>query len=427
MPYTFVDYLAKTVECWISTETTTDGKYGIFYKPANEFTLALGMVVTGGVGVIQGQIGTGGGVNQSSVHTSSVTVNDGKPHHLVLRFDFGASVSQLWVDGVLATTTTTFTNISQDELNIVVGKPYTSSATATYNMTSGFIGTVDELLFYSTSALTSTEIANHYAIGKGNYLTGQTASARITSLLAMADWMSDGSTLSTATATVQGVNTENETLLSALKKCETADQGRLFCNREGLVQYISHSNLATNSTSNTSQRTFGDGTGELPYLDLGFVYNDRLIYNRSTVSRANGATAVINDTSSQTQYFIRTDSLSGLVNDTDDQIDGIARIRVATYKQPALRIEQMRFTPRRLPSMYGTTILDDIGTRITVNRRPQGVGSVISKELLIEGITHDIDVSSWVTTYNLSPAPLPLLVLDSTTYGVMDSTNLLGY
>jgi hypothetical protein len=77
--------------------------------------------------------------------------------------------------------------------------------------------------------------------------------------------------------------------------------------------------------------------------------------------------------------------------------------------------------------MYAATITDDIGTRITVKRRPQGVGSVISKELIIEGISHDIDVSSWVTTYNLSPAPLPYLILDDTTFGVMDSTNLLGF
>ena len=427
MPFNLYNYLAKTVECWISTSTTTDGSYGIFYRPGYEYTIAIGMVVSGGVGIIQGQFGSVSGISISYAETSNVKVNDGKPHHIVLRFNWSTSTSELWVDGILATSSTSFTNTDSGQSNIVVGKAYTSSVTSTFNMASGFVGTIDELALYSTVALTATQIANHYAIGKGNYLTGQTASARITTLLTMADWMSDGSTLSTATATVQGINTENETLLTALKKCETADQGRLFCNREGLVQYISHSSLATNSTSNTSQRTFGDGTGELPYLDLGFVYNDRLIYNRSTIGRANGATAVINDTSSQTQYFIRTDSLSGLINDTNDQIDGIARIRVATYKQPNLRIEQMRFTPRRLPSMYGTTITDDIGTRITVKRRPQGIGSAISKELIIEGITHDIDVSSWVTTYNLSPAPLPLLVLDSATYGVMDSTNLLGY
>jgi hypothetical protein len=312
-------------------------------------------------------------------------------------------------------------------LNIVVGKPYTSSATAIYNMTSYFVGTLDELTLYSTVALTSTQIAAHYAIGKGTYLTGNTATQRLESLLAMADWMSDGETFSTATSTVQGIDTQNDTLLSALKECETADQGRLFCDRSGLVKFISHDSMATTSTFNTSQRTFGDGTGELPYLDLEFTYNDQLIFNRAIVARREGATAVVNDTTSQGQYFIRTDSQSGLINNTDEQVDDIARVRLATYKQPQLRIDQMRFSPRRLTSMYAATITDDIGTRITVKRRPQGVGSVISKELIVEGISHDIGISSWVTTYNLSPAPLAFLILDNLVYGVMDSTNVLGY
>ena len=427
LTFNALDYLFKTVECWISTETTTDGKYGIFYKPGNEFTLALGMVVTGGVGVIQGQIGTAGGIALADAKTSVVTVNDGKPHHLVLRFDFAASSAQLWVDGVLATTTTTFTTISQDEPNIVVGKPYTSSATATYNMTSSFVGTLDELTLYATTALTSTQNANHYAIGEGTYFTGNTTTQRLNSLLAMADWMSDGETFSTATSTVQGIDTQNKTVLTALKEGETADQGRLFCDRSGLVKFISHNEMAVNSTFNTSQRTFGDGTGELPYLDLEFTFNDQLIYNRTIVARQNGATAVVNDTTSQGEYFIRTDSLSGLINDTDDAITDIARVRLATYKEPQLRIDQMRFSPRRLTSMYAATITDDIGTRITVNRLPQGVGSVISKELIVEGITHDIGTSSWVTTYNLSPAPLPFLVLDDNTFGVLDSVNVLGF
>ena len=343
-----------------------------------------------------------------------------------MRWDWATSAAQLWVDGTLATISSSFTTSPPVQTVTTVGKAFVASADTTRNASNDFTGVIDELAFYGNTALTAAQIAAHYAIGKGTYLTGNTASARVTSLLTMAGWMSDGTNLTTATSKVQGIDTQNDTLLSALKECETADQGRLFCDRSGLVKFISHDSMAITSTFNTSQRTFGDGSGELPYLDLEFTFNDQLIFNRSIASRLEGATAVVNDTTSQGQYFIRTDSQSGLINDTDQAMTDIANVRLATYKQPQLRIDQMRFSPRRLTSMYSATITDDIGTRITVKRRPQGVGSVISKELIVEGISHDIGISSWETTYNLSPAPLAFFILDSSTFGVL-GTNLLGY
>ena len=426
MPFSFVDYLTKSVECWISTSTTTDGSYGIFYRPGYEYTMAIGMVVSGGVGTIQGQWGTVAGINQTTAETSTVTVNDGKPHHIVLRWDWDTNAHQLWVDGVLATTSTSFSNDAPTETDMVVGKAFTSSATATYNMTSSFVGTVDELVLYKDSVLTTTQIANHYAIGKGTYLTGNTTTQRLDSLLAMADWMSDGTDLTTATSTVQGIDTQGKTLLSALKECEDADQGRLFIDGSGKVAFISHDALATTATYNTSQRTFGDSTSELPFTNIEFVYNDQLVKNRVIVQRFNGPTYTVNDTTSQGQYFIRTDSQSGLINDTDGAITDLANVRLATYKQPAMRIESLGFTPRADTTIYTGLIGDELGTRITVNRRPQSVGAVISKELLIEGVQHDIAPMMWSSTYNLSPAPLDFFILDSSTFGVLD-TNLLGY
>ena len=429
-PFSASDYLAKTVECWIqTTSATTTGTSGIFYRPGNEFMISLRL--TGynpvGFGVLKAVWGSATTPNTATEIQSTVNVGDGKPHHVVMRWDSATSAKQLWVDGILATITDTFTTSAPVQTKTTVGRPFVASADTTRNATVGFAGIIDELAFYGNTALTAAQIADHYAIGKGNYQTGDTATQRLESLLPMADWMSDGETFSTATSTMQGINTQGKTLLSALKECETADQGRLFCDRSGLVKFISHNEMAVNSTFNTSQRTFGDGTGELPYLDLEFNYNDQLIFNRSIASRQNGATATGNDTTSQGQYFIRTDSQSGLINDTDQAMTDIANVRIATYKQPQLRIEQMRFSPRRLTSMYSATITDDIGTRITVKRRPQGVGSVISKELIVEGISHDIGISSWVTTYNLSPAPLAFLILDNLVYGVIDSTNVLGY
>ena len=430
----------RTIEFWFSTTTTTPGTYGI----ANGFFMqwGVGFTVNGsGIGFLRAYWNDTSIGIFPTMFNPTIQINDGKPHHVVMVWNDTGLIHNgtlkakgVYLDGVFfgdgdaseSFPTFTTTDPKPGVFNAIGAtfSPFTATAD---NYANYFTGTLDELNFYANNILNETQVAAHYAIGKGTYLTGNTTTQRLESLLAMADWMSDGETFSTATSTVQGIDTQNDTLLSALKECETADQGRLFCDRSGLVKFISHNEMAVNSTFNTSQRTFGDGTGELPYLDLEFTYNDHLIFNRSNVARREGATAVIDDTTSQGQYFIRTDSQSGLINDTNEQVDDIARVRVATYKQPQLRIDQMRFSPRRLPSMYAATITDDIGTRITVKRRPQGVGSVISKELIVEGISHDIGISSWVTTYNLSPAPLAFLILDNLVYGVIDSTNVLGY
>jgi hypothetical protein len=427
------------VNFWIQTDTTTTGSYGIytFFAGSGGFPSCIGMDVAGGSGTIrisytQTQFGTYPGITEAV--SSSVVVNDGKPHHIMFGSDIvsGGGID-LYVDGVRATTAGTSADwtdsVTREQFGIARTFAVNTTLTSGIDFTSNFVGTIDDIVGYAISLgspIDANDVSTNYAIGVGTYLAGNTATQRLDSLLAMADWMSDGETFSTATSTVQGIDTQNDTLLSALKECETADQGRLFCDRSGLVKFISHDSMATTSTFNTSQRTFGDGSGELPYLDLEFTFNDQLIFNRSIASRLEGATVVVNDTTSQGQYFIRTDSQSGLINDTDQAMTDIANVRIATYKQPQLRIEQMRFSPRRLTSMYSATITDDIGTRITVKRRPQGVGSVISKELIVEGISHDIGISSWVTTYNLSPAPLAFFILDSSTFGVLD-TNLLGY
>jgi hypothetical protein len=426
-PFSATSYLAKTVECWIQTGDYVAGNQGIFYRPGNEFTIALHIAnLTATNGVLYATWGSVAGVNLATQIQSTVNVRDGKPHHVVMRWDWATSAAQLWVDGTLATISSSFTTSPPVQTNTTVGKAFVASADTTRNASNDFTGVIDELTFYGNTALTATQIADHYAIGKGNYETGDTASARVTSLLTMAGWMSDGTDLTTATSTVQGIDTQGKTLLAALKECEAADQGRLFIDGSGKVAFISHDTLAKTTTYNTSQRTFGDSSGELPFTDIEFVYNDQLIKNRVIAERSNGATAVVNDTTSQGQYFIRTDSQSGLINDTDQAMADIANVRLATYKQPAMRVESLGVSPRANTTIYTGLIGDEIGTRITVKRRPQGVGSVISKELLIEGVSHDIGPQTWSSTYNLSPAPLAFFILDSSTFGVLD-TNLLGY
>ena len=426
-PFNILNYLNVSLECWISTSTTTDGSYGIFHKSGSESAISLGMKVSGGVGTIQAQIGSIAGISSVWAMTSTKLVNDGLRHHLAIVWDWNTSQHDLYVDGIVATTFDYFgPALNTYNAEVQVGAPFSPSTDPTYNFTSSFVGSVDELAFYASKSLTLTEIEIRRQIGRGRYANNY-ASTRAANVLTMAQWMTDGAEITASSSMVQAFNTQGKTVLASLQECEAAEQGRLFINAAGKVRFVSRLELSTDSPYNVPTRVYGDGPAELPYLDIAFVYNDQLVKNLVTVSRANGATAQAQDTESQGQYFVRSDSLSDLISNSDDFSVDLANARLAFYKQPSMRVESLAVNPRANPaSLYPAVIGDEIGTRITVKRRPQGVGSAISKELMIEGISHTITPDGWATTYNCSPAPTVFFLLDSTASGVLD-TSQLGY
>jgi len=429
-PFSFYDKDNKTLEFWIQTNTTDDGSYGIFYSPGNEFTIAAGMIVTGGVGVIQAQWGSISGVSLAVAIDSAVRVNDGRPHHICLRFDWsGSPTFNVAVDGVNTSLFTSFsTTPPADPYIATVGKAYTSSATSTYNMASNFVGEIDELIFYTDTTLSLAEVVAHRDIGRGTYLTGQSTEGRIDTILTMADWMSDGTDLGTGRGTVRGILTNGVTALDAIKEAEAAEQGRVFMDVAGNVKFVGRQQIGESSTYVTSQATFGDGAGELHYLDIGTNYDDQRIYNRITVQRDGGPAITTNDTASQSRYFIKTNDLTGLITDTDDQSIDIANARLASYADPQLRIESLTFDPRSAPAdLFPIALAFEIGTRITVNRRPQGVGDPISRDVFIESVAHEITPDTWTTTYQLSPVYFDPWIIEDATNGYIDSTFAVGY
>jgi hypothetical protein len=420
----------RTLEFCFTTTTTADGNYGMAKVDSLETVMGVGMVVSGGVGTLKIWRGSISGINQVNIYTSSVVVNNGELHHVVvpLSGDFVSPVVLPKVDNVNTslTTTRTWTEDFDNPVNFFdsFGLPMTQLSGDNFSLP--FTGVLDEIVVHRKN-LTNTEIANHYQIVTGTYLAGQTTSQRIASLLDMGSWMSDGRELGVGNSTVQAIKTSNKTLLSAMKECEEAEQGRLFIGPNGKVKFIGRQEINTTTIYNTSQRTYGDSGSELPYTDIQFAYNDRLISNRVTVSKENGGSFIANDTASQSEYFIRAKNLSDLIVESERFLSDLAIAQVATYKQPELRVQSLEVNPRPKPaSLYPAVLSDDVGLRVTVVRRPQSVGSAISKSLILEGVGHSITTDNWVTQYSFSPVPPDYFVLDSETFGVLDQ-NLLGY
>jgi hypothetical protein len=213
--------------------------------------------------------------------------------------------------------------------------------------------------------------------------------------------------------------------LDAVRETQLAEQGRVFVDGYGRVKLIPRLSIYTVAEYSTPQAIFGDAPGELPYSDVQFSYDDRLIINSSSVSRQGGATFTSVDASSQDSYFLRSERLPELAVDTDEFAQQVAAYRIILYKDPLVRVESLEIKPRVDPAnLFPKALEYDIGTRITVKRTPQGVGSPISKDLLIEGVSHDITVDGWTTRWGLSPVPFDVFILDSVTKGILDTSRL---
>jgi hypothetical protein len=418
-----------TLEAWFSTTCVTDGTYGIAKWGWGEFAIGFGMKVTAGVGKIIAWQGSIGGVDIMQIYAPSTVVNDGQSHHAVVTLR--NSTTHPYLDGVDMGSYTGGTwngSIGYFANPDTIGLPMTQLSTG-QTFASAFIGTIDEVIFWNKT-LTSTQIIDHYNIGKGVYGAGDLASTRVATILTVANWPTDARQIATSTTAVQGVAVNGKSALALLQEVDKTEQGMLFADKDGSIRFISKDALSTTALYNTSQATFGDAAGEFAYNDIVPSSGERYVYNSIRASRINGSEYIVENATSILEYWQRTLDFTGLIANGDGYVLDLANARAAEYAEPQMRIESMRFSPRDDPTnLYGPAITYDIGTRLTVNRRPQSVGSAISKQVRIVGISHTIDAGgqSWETTYRLAPVfYTDQFVLDSATYGVLDSSRI-GY
>lgn len=330
--------------------------------------------------------------------TAGGSIPDNEPHLVVITWAAG-SPTVIYVDGVDATTaTTTFTgtmaNTTDKWATLLNGFDYPP-----FPYSSGFLSAYDELILYDR-VLTPTEVASHYS-NIASAWSGDTTGDRIGHLLDVMPWPAADRNIDSGTSVLQEAQLGGS-ILAALQKVEETEQGALFIAKDGAVRFIGRDQLA----SGTSYATFGDDGSELEYTDLTYVYDDQLIFNEVQVTREGGITQVVGDPTSQTRYLRRTKVFDGMLYQTDVEARGLGDWWINHYKDPLLRATDMKLEPSagneatHFPQVLGRELMD----RVTVRRRPQNLGAAIDQEALIEGISHSVTATEWVTTWNLSPA-----------------------
>jgi hypothetical protein len=211
-----------------------------------------------------------------------------------------------------------------------------------------------------------------------------------------------------------------------MAKINESVQGRIFCARNGVFTFQDR----VGTTLSAPTASFHDDGTAIPYDNVGISFEANQVINRAAVQHA-GATSpeIAEDLTSQATYFIQTTAISDALvhNDT-------AALDLANYLlvgQPEARYTNVSTPFAALTDAQRDVVaILEIGDTVSVEKSFTSGNSItqLAQELAIEGIQHQIDLSTGhrITLFT-SPTTLVFeLILDDILYGRIDEENVLG-
>jgi hypothetical protein len=255
-----------------------------------------------------------------------------------------------------------------------------------------------------------------------NATAGQTTGTRIGKILDQVDFPSNMRIIDTGSTTCQVDPATTRSSLQALQVAEFTEQGAFFILPDGTAEFKDRSDVVESLAASPIE--FNQTTG-IPYSDLKFAFDDKLIINSATMTRVGGTTVSSSDADSIAKYFPHGMNVENLIAQTDAQVQNIADIYVATRKETTIRIDAMTvdLLDPDVPTdtMIGLDYFDNL--KIT-NVQPDG--STIVKVLQAQGLAWDITPNSMKCTVTTLEPIVEGFIIGSSTYGIIGQS-IMGY
>ena len=232
---------------------------------------------------------------------------------------------------------------------------------------------------------------------------------------------------STLTLGGTGVYTvPNGTSVAAyMAKINEAVQGRIFVARDGTFTFQDR----IGTTLSASVADFHDDGTQIAFDQVGISFEANEVVNRASVSLPSGSPEVAEDLASQTTYFIQTTSISDCLLNNNTAAQDLATYLLVAEPTPRYTSVSTPFSTLT-DAQRDIVAVIEIGNTITVEKSfATGLTTTqLAQELAVEGIQHQIDLSSGhrITLFT-SPTSLVFeLILDDAVYGTLDEENVLG-
>lgn len=251
---------------------------------------------------------------------------------------------------------------------------------------------------------------------------GQTTGTRITKILDQVSFPTSMRITDTGSTTVQADPATARTALAALKAAEFAEQGAFFIRTDGTAEFKDRADVVGSLAPAPIE--FNQTTG-IPYADLKYAFDDKLIVNQASMTRIGGTAQTAVNADSSAKYFPHGTTVTDMIPETDAQVLNIAKIYVATRAETSIRIDAMTLDLLD-PAVPTNTIigLDYFDNVKITNVQPDS--SVITKTLQVQGLAWDITPNNMKCTVTTLEPIVEGFIIGSSTYGIIGQS-ILGY
>jgi hypothetical protein len=244
---------------------------------------------------------------------------------------------------------------------------------------------------------------------------GQATGTRIGKILDQVQFPNSMRTISTGNSLCQADPGTLRTSLAAIKNVEFSEQGAFYIDGSGTAIFKSRNEVAS-SISGTPIEF--NQTGGIPYRNVVFTFDDKLIINSASMQRIGGTAQVYQNATSIAKYFPHQYSAQDLVIDTDANALNIAATYVATRAETVIRIDAMTVDLLD-PAVPTDTIIGlDYFTNVRIsNIQPDG--STIVKTLQVQGLRWEISPNAMQCTVTTLEPIVDGFVLNSAERGII--------
>ena len=250
--------------------------------------------------------------------------------------------------------------------------------------------------------------------------SGQDTGTRIGKILDQVQWPANMRALDTGATTCISDPATARTSLDALKNAEFSEQGAFYINSAGTAVFKSRTNVI---------KAYGDTpiafnqTGGIPYRNLQYAFDDKLIVNSAGMTRVGGTQMISENATSIAKYFPHQSNQSNLVCETDTDALNIARVYVSTRQETTIRIDSMvvDLLDTNVPTatMLG---LDYFSNLAITNTQPDG--STIAKTLQCQGLAWDITPNKMMCTVTTLEPIVDGFIIGSSVSGIIGTSTM---